>query len=312
MALNSWPSWANSSFPSVGTGFEKSPDPSRRAAERNRPTWLCREREAASAKASATRMKPARATLVSTRARPVRPASAARSANTATRTGEPNPGAANDATRYSRPPSVRLPLTGIVVRGVTSAPASAGSVERSVRPWRWMSSTAPLARVSRASRAAGSEEARTVAVLAPPRKRRRCCAGASASGSPTAARVRPFSVTTIRARRSRDSSARAARVVRARLSAAIPAATAGSRATLAAARDASVVSERKISRTVEATAAARASALPACESLMRRNTRTPKPVIVSSTITVKDRVSRERKLMSGPGSAATARNRSRS
>ena len=60
MSLNSRPSAANSSLPSVGTSTEKSPRPSVRAASSRRLIWDCSERAAVSAKASAQIRKASR------------------------------------------------------------------------------------------------------------------------------------------------------------------------------------------------------------------------------------------------------------
>ena len=60
IVLNSAPSSANSSLPTVGTLVSNSPPPSRRAASRNDATCDCSERETASAKAKASRKNPSR------------------------------------------------------------------------------------------------------------------------------------------------------------------------------------------------------------------------------------------------------------
>ena len=54
MVLNSWPSSANSSSPSVGHVVEKSPPPSRRAASRKPPICDCSERDTSRAKLKAS------------------------------------------------------------------------------------------------------------------------------------------------------------------------------------------------------------------------------------------------------------------
>jgi hypothetical protein len=59
MLLNSSPSAANSSRPSVGTGEEKSPPANRRAACRNRLSWPCSAREASTENENARRRKAA-------------------------------------------------------------------------------------------------------------------------------------------------------------------------------------------------------------------------------------------------------------
>ena len=68
IVLNSSPSAANSSLPTVGTLVAKSPPPRRRAASRNAATWACSERDTATPKRMASRKKPRRIPATSQRA----------------------------------------------------------------------------------------------------------------------------------------------------------------------------------------------------------------------------------------------------
>ena len=113
MSLNSRPSSANSSWPSVGTATEKSPLPSLRAASSRRLICAWSERAAVRAKASAQIRKANRTSTITTVLSGTASALASAGASRRTVTGaSPNPGVRNPRTLYCSPASSASPLSG--------------------------------------------------------------------------------------------------------------------------------------------------------------------------------------------------------
>ena len=105
MLLNSSPSAANSSWPWVSIGEEKSPPASLRAACKKRPSCAWSALDATSAKARASNRKPMMNAIATARLDRSEALVADRSDRTVTSTGVlPKPGNPRVAVRYSSPP----------------------------------------------------------------------------------------------------------------------------------------------------------------------------------------------------------------